>query len=96
MILINVLSFWEPLRQLIQNGVEDGLIQPHNASLVVFIDGPSEHDLHAEFDWGKAALEAIDEWRREWARAPVKPMFDWTKRMESNGNVPDMSTLGAS
>ncbi|KAK0200043.1 hypothetical protein DFS33DRAFT_1366587 [Desarmillaria ectypa] len=77
-VLLNVRSFYEPLRQLIKNGVREGFIDPVNEHIVVFVDGPSSIDEHDSFDWGQAALEAIDSWHIE----ALKPMFDWTKRNE--------------
>jgi len=61
-ILANVLSYFDPLRQLIQNGVKEGFIRPHNAPLITFVDGPADHSEHESFDWGKAVLEALDNW----------------------------------
>lgn len=77
-ILLNVRSFYDPLRQLIKDGVREGFIDPVNEHIVVFIDGPPSIEEHGSFDWGKAALEAIDSWHIE----ALKPMFDWTKRHE--------------
>jgi len=75
-VLLNVLSFWDPLRQLIQNGIRGGFIQPKNEQLIVFVDGPSDHHLHESFDWGTAALHALDTWHGDIS----KPLFDWSKR----------------
>ncbi|KAJ8522680.1 hypothetical protein ONZ45_g778 [Pleurotus djamor] len=76
-ILINVLSYWEPLRALIQNGIQEGFINPAGANLIVFVDGPSADafpDEHKNYDWGKAALKAIENWSREPGNSP----YDWT------------------
>lgn len=64
-VLVNALSFWEPLRQLIRNGIEAGFIPPSNEQLIVFVDGPSEHSKHIDFDWGAAAIEAIEGWKSD-------------------------------
>ncbi|PBK71187.1 hypothetical protein ARMSODRAFT_954959 [Armillaria solidipes] len=77
-ILLNVRSFYDPLRQLIKDGVREGFIDPVNEHIVIFVDGPPSIEEHGSFDWGKAALEAIDSWHIE----ALKPMFDWTKRHE--------------
>ncbi|KAJ7221723.1 hypothetical protein GGX14DRAFT_559204 [Mycena pura] len=76
-ILLNVLSFFEPLRQLIDNGVQYGFIKPTSKDLIVFVDGPSEHSEHDSFNWGEAALVALDNWKRD-----VDGLFVWTTRME--------------
>ncbi|KAF9001882.1 hypothetical protein BDQ17DRAFT_1170490, partial [Cyathus striatus] len=72
-VLINVRSFWEPLRQLIKNGVAEGYIKPTSEQLIVFVDGPETISDHDTFDWGNAALKALDEWPRE--REGI--LFDW-------------------
>jgi len=75
-VLLNVLAFWNPLRDLVQNGIREGFIQPHNERLIVFVDGPSDHREHETFDWGTAALHALDTWQG----GIMKPLFDWSKR----------------
>lgn len=40
------------------------------------MDGPDNQDEHETYDWGKAALEAID----TWAVGASVPLFDWSKR----------------
>lgn len=62
-LLANVLGYFEPIRALIQNGINDGFIPPTGMSLIKFVDGPSDHSLHPSFDWGKALLEEIDSWK---------------------------------
>ncbi|KAI0093741.1 hypothetical protein BDY19DRAFT_270476 [Irpex rosettiformis] len=62
-IVLNVLSFYEPLRQLIRNGVQAGFIKKENETLVIFVDGPPDHAEHESFDWGRAALDAMDSWK---------------------------------
>ncbi|KZT20267.1 hypothetical protein NEOLEDRAFT_1140975 [Neolentinus lepideus HHB14362 ss-1] len=74
-VCLNVLSYWDPLRALLQNGVREGFIPEKNESLITFVDGPANSEEHLTFDWGKAALEALDGWNRE-ERAG---MFDWSK-----------------
>lgn len=76
-IVLNVLSFYEPLRQLIRNGVREGFIAPQNEQLVLFVDGPADQGLHDAFDWGRAALDALDQWQD--TRNPSL-LYDWTKR----------------
>lgn len=58
MILINVKSFWEPLRTLINNSIQEGFIQENKRDLVIFVDGSGGDD----FDWGQAAVDALEKW----------------------------------
>ncbi|KAJ7711283.1 hypothetical protein B0H16DRAFT_1343905 [Mycena metata] len=60
--LINVLSYYEPLRQIIRNGIEENFIPEINESFVIFIDGPEAHGEHEAFDWGAAAISAFEAW----------------------------------
>jgi hypothetical protein len=80
-VLLNVLSFFDPLRQLIQNGISDGYIRPSNANLIVFVDGPTLHQEHETFDWGSAALHAIQSWTGD----DIVGLFDWTKTKDGKG-----------
>lgn len=57
-----MLSFYDPLRQLIRNGIDEGFIHPENAALITFVDGPADRNEHGTFDWGKAVLEALETW----------------------------------
>ncbi|KAF7359642.1 hypothetical protein MVEN_00688300 [Mycena venus] len=77
-ILLNVLSYFEPLRQLIRNGIEEGFIPADNESFVIFINGPEAHIEHETFDWGNAGLSAL----ASWDSATAKPLFVW-KEMET-------------
>ncbi|KIM41231.1 hypothetical protein M413DRAFT_18875 [Hebeloma cylindrosporum] len=72
--LLNVLSFWEPLRALVKGSINAGFIKPQHEQLIIFVDGPEDHSEHENFDWGKAALEALDKWER----GSVKPLFNWS------------------
>lgn len=95
-ILLNVLSYYNPLRELIRNGVREGFIQPHNEKLCVFVDGPTDHKDHISFDWGQAALDAIAAWRHD--QIQTLP-FHWTKDIDTsampNGkaNIKDMDGI---
>jgi hypothetical protein len=74
-VLLNVLSFFDPLRQMIQNGISEGYISSLNANLISFVDGPDSHAEHENFDWGTAALQAFQSWDGN----GIKTLFDWTK-----------------
>lgn len=72
-VIINVLGFYDPLRALIQGSIASGFIKPINEGLVIFIDGPPGIE-PTEFDWGTAALTALDAWT-----PPGPGIFSWTK-----------------
>ncbi|KAF7353698.1 hypothetical protein MVEN_01054700 [Mycena venus] len=73
-VLLNVCSFWEPLRQLINNGIAHGFIKPISRDIVIFVDGPSDHSEHETFNWGEAALKVLDGWKRD----PEHGLYRWT------------------
>ncbi|KAG8999228.1 hypothetical protein FRB94_006362 [Tulasnella sp. JGI-2019a] len=60
MVLLNVLGFWEPLRDLIDNAVKEEFIQRKNRALVIFVDPPVSGG--ETFNWGQAAVEALENW----------------------------------
>ncbi|KAF8842484.1 hypothetical protein BDN67DRAFT_899107 [Paxillus ammoniavirescens] len=80
-IVLNVLSYYNPLRDLIKNGVREGFIRPQNEKLVVFVEGPADPDEHEDYDWGTAALKAIDAWEHD--KVSTLP-FHWTKDVDSS------------
>jgi len=89
-ILLNVLSFWEPLRHLVRNGIEEGYISPERGRcLITFVDGPVDHDEHETYDWGKVALQALDDWEGR----RVEPLFDWSRG--SGGKISAEEKLAA-
>lgn len=95
-IVINVFAYYNPLRDLIRNGIREGFIRPENERLVVFVDGPADHSKHESFDWGQAAVDAIDAWEHE--KVSTLPFY-WNKdvdtsdmthvnvNLQANGNV---------
>jgi len=72
-VLINVLGYYDPLRALVKSAVASGFIKPMNERLVIFIDGSPGID-PADFDWGTAALSALDAWS-----PPGPGRFKWNK-----------------
>lgn len=102
-VLINVLGFYDPLRTLIHSAVKDGFIQPQNERLVLFVDGPSVlhstntaakeewKKAHEEFDWGKAALEALDGWVGD---GLSKYPFDWNRRRRNRSEDEENAHVG--
>jgi hypothetical protein len=88
--VLNVLGYYAPLRQLIRNGIDAGLVPRANKHLVAFVDGPSsDPDAHEAFDWGAAALAALDAWR-----PPPAPAFklDWTVKAPAPDGAPRSGT----
>ncbi|KDQ33944.1 hypothetical protein PLEOSDRAFT_1110795 [Pleurotus ostreatus PC15] len=76
-ILLNVHSYWEPIRSMIQTAVDEGFVQPHNAALISFVNGPgpdASMEEHENFDWGRAAIKVIENWKRDPGECP----YDWT------------------
>ncbi|KAG8983465.1 hypothetical protein FRB90_006010 [Tulasnella sp. 427] len=61
-VLVNVNGFYEPLRALIEGAIQDNFIQEKSRSLVTFV-GPTDGQSPANFDWGRAAVEALEAWK---------------------------------
>lgn len=58
-----------------RNGIEEGYISPESGRhLITFVDGPADHGEHETYDWGKAALQALEDWEGH----RVEPLFDWS------------------
>ena len=55
--------------------IDAGFIKPQHEKLITFVNGPEDPKEHENFDWGKAALEALDNWERE----TISPLFKWSK-----------------
>ncbi|KAJ7303639.1 hypothetical protein DFH08DRAFT_721961 [Mycena albidolilacea] len=79
-ILLNVLSYFDPLRQLIRTGIEEGFIPADNENFVIFVEGPDAHAEHERFDWGTAGLSAL----ASWDSAAAKPLFEWKEMKAEN------------
>lgn len=83
---MNVLGYYEPLRELIRNAVAAGFIQSDSSSLITFIDEP------ADGDWGRAALQVLESWEKP--DGPGYYRFDWSAKKSPEGGRG--SPLGAS
>ncbi|KAG8872703.1 hypothetical protein FRB97_007418 [Tulasnella sp. 331] len=71
MVLLNVNGFWEPLRSLINNAIQEGFIHQKNNRLVIFVDPPTSN--RESFDWGQSAVDALEGWK-----SPVDTgLFTW-------------------
>lgn len=79
--MINVHGFFNPLRELVHNGIEAGFITATNASLVRFVDGPTDLAEQESFDWGKAALNVLD----NWTFPPRTHFYDWSRTKTLDG-----------
>ncbi|KAF9453253.1 hypothetical protein P691DRAFT_755706 [Macrolepiota fuliginosa MF-IS2] len=84
-VLVNVLGFWDPLRQLIKRSIQEGFIKSTSEHLVTFVDGPANPEEHPTYDWGTATLAALDEWERGRHHA----LFDWTQKMDGTADRKD-------
>lgn len=71
---------------MIQNGLSAGFIQPYNARIIIFVDGPEDLELHDDFDWGTEAIKAIDKWTKG---EKTVTTHDWSKTqgVEEKGNL---------
>lgn len=86
-VVLNVLNFYEPLRALVRQAVSEGFVEPQNELLVVFVDGPSLGSAEKtqwiasqeSFDWGEAAIEALDKWADDVQGIKKKYTWDWSK-----------------
>jgi len=56
-------------------GTDAGFIRPCSERLVIFVDGPADPQEHEIFDWGKAALDAIQSWQP----GNNNPLYNWSK-----------------
>ena len=82
-VVVNVLSYFDPLREMIKRGIKLGFIKDENEHLVRFVDGPEDPDAQVSFDWGLATLEAISGWN-----APSrKEQFDWSKQALTRNDI---------
>jgi hypothetical protein len=74
---------------MIQNGVREGFILQRIETFVVFVDGPTDQHAHETYDWGKAVLQVLNNWRP----TGNQPLYNWKRRM--SGEVAE-SRLDAS
>jgi hypothetical protein len=77
---LNVLSYFDTLRQLIRNGIEEGFIPAGNENFVIFVNGPDAHAEHETFDWGTAGFSAL----ASWDSGATKPLFVWKEMTVEN------------
>ncbi|KAI0668472.1 hypothetical protein C8Q78DRAFT_979708 [Trametes maxima] len=87
-ILVNVRNFWEPLRALIRNGIREGFILEKNERLVCFVEGPADVAEHGAFDWGRATLDALEQWEG----VAASHFYNWHLRKDGET---EEDTLGA-
>ncbi|KAH9890609.1 hypothetical protein C8Q73DRAFT_704980 [Cubamyces lactineus] len=87
-IVLNIRNFYNPLRELIRNGIREGYILEKNERLVHFVEGPTDLAEHETFDWGKAAMEALDRWEG----VAASHFYNWHLRKDGET---EEDTLGA-
>ncbi|KAM5542634.1 hypothetical protein V8D89_003595 [Ganoderma adspersum] len=87
-LVLNIHGYWDPLRELVRNGIKNGFILEKNAQLLRFVEGPEDHAEHENFDWGKAALEALDAWEN----IASSHYYNWHLRKDGKT---EEDTLGA-
>ncbi|KAK4055167.1 hypothetical protein OIV83_000447 [Microbotryomycetes sp. JL201] len=59
-ILLNVNGFYDALRTFVDNAITAGFIPECNRAFLIFVDKRKGDE---QFDWGVAALEAIEDWQ---------------------------------
>jgi hypothetical protein len=68
--------------------VEAGFVNSVNIGFITFVDGPADEAEHADYDWGSAVLEALENWKPvEWEGYGL----DWTKKKDGNLNLQNHS-----
>ncbi|GAA5918977.1 hypothetical protein JCM5296_004166 [Sporobolomyces johnsonii] len=72
-VLLNINGFYTPLRNFIEGAISAGFIPPKNRNFLVFLD-PSPSP---EFDWGRAALDKIREWKAMGSGGAEPFSFEW-------------------
>ncbi|PIL30573.1 hypothetical protein GSI_07273 [Ganoderma sinense ZZ0214-1] len=87
-LVLNVHGYWNPLRELVRNGIKSGFILEKNEQLLRFVEGPKDHAEHENFDWGKAAVEALDTWEN----IASSHFYNWHLRKDGKA---EEDTLGA-
>ena len=82
-IVVNVANYYAPLRAQLVKAIEAGFINDVNLGFITFVDGPADEAEHADYDWGSAVIEALDNWKPvEWEGYGL----DWTKKKGGNPN----------
>ncbi|BGP56711.1 hypothetical protein JCM8202v2_004341 [Rhodotorula sphaerocarpa] len=85
-VLLNVNHFYSSLRDFFQNAVSAGFIGVKQSNLLVIVDPPSEGSTE-EFDWGRAALQAIREWHEKGAGGAEPYSFEWSDDRKKGEDV---------
>ena len=75
------------MRVQLVKGTEIGFITGAvNTGFINFIDGPAEEAEHADYDWGSAVTEALENWKPvEWEGYGL----DWTGKKDGDPNSQD-------
>ncbi|GAA5934545.1 Log1p [Sporobolomyces koalae] len=89
-VLLNVNEFYTPLRQFIEGAISAGFISPSNRNFLIFVDSPPPSTMPAgesvvsSFDWGEAALRAIEEWHRLGTGGAEPFKLDWNDQEQQD------------
>jgi len=84
-IIINVLNYYDSLRVQLVKAVEAGFINAPNVGFITFVDGPANLAEHADYDWGSAVIDALENWKPiEWEGYGL----DWTKKKDGSLSSP--------
>jgi len=82
-IVLNVLNYYAPLRAQLVKAAEAGFINAPNIGFITFVDGPPDEAKHADYDWGSAVIEALENWKPvEWDGYGL----DWTRKKDGNSS----------
>ncbi|KAG8985830.1 hypothetical protein FRB90_004424 [Tulasnella sp. 427] len=73
-VILNVNGFYEPLRTLIERAIRETFIPENGRRLATFVDPPA-NVASIDFDWGKAAMDAIESWS-----GPEGSSFTWDEK----------------
>lgn len=57
-----------------KTSIASGFIRKDNDSLLIFVDGPTDHAEHAAYDWGAEVMKHIESWKG----APKLGFYKWT------------------
>lgn len=60
-VLLNIKGFYSSLRDFVRGAISAGFIRKENESFLVFVEKPAGEQ---DFDWGKAAIQAVREWHK--------------------------------
>ncbi|GAA6005811.1 hypothetical protein JCM11491_004019 [Sporobolomyces phaffii] len=78
-VLLNVNGYYSALRTFVEGAIDAGFLSPTHRNFLLFIDGPPPSSASTDFDWGKAALDAIRLWKEQGTGGAVPFDFPWNE-----------------